>query len=458
MEYSYGFYRNKTLQTLTMTYQEAINYLESFINYERISKYSYRSAFRLERMKDLLLLFDNPQEKFKAIHITGTKGKGSTSAMVFSILKEAGFSVGLYTSPHLVDFRERIRIAQNSSWRLISEEEVISLVEEIKPKIDELEEKPSFFELYTTLAFLYFAKNKLDFVVAEVGLGGRLDATNILRPLVCGITSISFDHMDKLGNTIKAIAKEKCGIIKEKVIVVSSTQEEEALEVIRKVCKEKSAYLYEVGKEIIFEEIGFDNKREIFNIKGIFDEYSHLEMSLLGEHQLINASVALGIIESLRHYQIYIPYEAIREGFKKVHWPGRLEIVSERPIILLDGAQNRASANVLKKAVKKYFRYEKLILILGISKDKDIKGICEELAEISDVIILTKVNNPRAEEPERIKSEIQNPKSEIYLEESVEKAIVLAREKANREDLILITGSLFLVGEAKEFFSSYEYV
>ncbi|MCM8765278.1 MAG: Mur ligase family protein, partial [Candidatus Omnitrophica bacterium] len=256
-----------------MTYPEAIQYLESFINYERISKYSYKSAFRLERMDNLLSLFDHPERKFNSIHITGTKGKGSTSAMVFSILTEAGFSVGLYTSPHLVDFRERIRIAQDKSWRLISEEEVISLVEEIKPKIESLEEKPSFFELYTTLAFLYFAQNKSDFVVAEVGLGGRLDATNVLNPLVCGITSLSFEHTDKLGNTLTAIAKEKCGIIKENSVVVTSPQEEEAKRVIYETCKDKKARLFEVGKNIFFEEIGYAGEKEIFRLRGIFDEY-----------------------------------------------------------------------------------------------------------------------------------------------------------------------------------------
>ncbi|MCM8793938.1 MAG: bifunctional folylpolyglutamate synthase/dihydrofolate synthase [Candidatus Omnitrophica bacterium] len=437
-----------------MLYSEAIKYLESFVNYERISTYSYKSAFRLERMHNLLSLFDHPEKKFKSIHITGTKGKGSTSAMIFSILNEAGFSVGLYTSPHLVDFRERIRIGINRSWRNISEEEVVSLVEEIKPKIEKLKEKLSFFELYTTLAFSYFAENNLDFVVAEVGLGGRLDATNVLNPLVCGITSISFEHTDKLGNTLSAIAREKCGIIKENSLVVTSPQEKEVREVIAETCKKKNARLFEVGKNIFFEEIDFNHRREIFRIRGIFEEYSPLEMPLIGEHQLINAGVALGIIEALRYYQVYIPSEAIYEGFKKVFWPGRLEKINESPLIILDGAQNRASAHALKEAVKKYFKYKRLILVLGISKDKYIKGICEELAEIANEIILTKANNPRAEEPNFIKSEIRNPKSEIYLTKNVKEAISLAKDKAEEEDLILVTGSLFLVGEARKLFSA----
>ena len=440
-----------------MTYQEAIKYLESFINYERITTYSYRSSFRLERMDRILSLFDHPENKFNSLHITGTKGKGSVSAMAFSILNEAGFSCGLYTSPHLVDFRERIRIAQNRTWRLISEEEVVSLVEEIRPKIESLKERPSFFEIYTTLAFLYFAKKNLDFAVVEVGLGGRLDATNILNPLVCGITSISFDHMEKLGNTLAKIAQEKCGIIKENTIVVSAPQKEEVIEVIRETCQKKNAQLYEVNKDIFFEEIGWENKKEIFNIRGIFEEYTHLEMPLLGTHQLINASVALGMVEALRKYQIYISSPAVREGFRKVFWPGRLEILQERPLIILDGAQNRESAYALKEAVKKYFSYEKLILVLGISKDKDIKGICEELLEIADEIILTKANNPRAEEPKNIQNQISKIKyqNNVFLTKNVEEAISLAKEKARVSDLILITGSLFLVGEARDYLISY---
>ncbi|MGE4357401.1 MAG: folylpolyglutamate synthase/dihydrofolate synthase family protein [Candidatus Omnitrophota bacterium] len=440
-----------------MTYQEALNYLNSFINYERISKYSYRSAFRLERMDNLLSFFDHPERKFNSIHITGSKGKGSTSAMVFSILTEAGFSVGLYTSPHLVDFRERIRIARGNSWRFISKEEMVALVEEIKPIIEMVKERPSFFELYTALAFSFFAKNNLDFAVVEVGLGGRLDATNVLDPLVCAITPISFEHTDKLGNTLSSIAQEKCGIIKEGKIVITAPQEKEAKEVIYQTCKEKNALLYEVNRDIFFEEIGLVDRKEIFRIRGIFDEYPHLEMPLLGRHQLINASVAVGIIEALRKYQIYISPQAIREGFKRVFWQGRMEVVGDKPLIILDGAQNRASAYALKEAIKKYFCYKRLILVIGVSKDKDIKGICKELLEISQIVIITKADNPRAEEPEAIKSRIQKPEVEIFLTKNIKEAVVLAKEKADREDLVLITGSLFIVGEARKLLLPYEY-
>ncbi len=435
-----------------MTYPEVIRYLESFINYEKITGYSYKSAFRLERMHNLLDLFGHPERKFNSIHIAGSKGKGSVSAMVFSILTEANFKAGLNTSPHLIDFRERIRIAEDKYWRLITEEEVVSLVEEMKPKVDFLKERPSFFELYTALAFLYFARLNLHLVVAEVGLGGRLDATNVLNPLVCGITSLSFEHTDKLGNTLTSIAGEECGIIKENVIVVTAPQEDEAMKVIKENCCRKNAHLYEVGRNIFFEELGFDNGKEIFNLRGNFSEYAYLEMPLLGRHQLINAGVALGIIEALRNYGIYVSAEAVRAGFKKVYWPGRLEVIEEMPPIILDGAHNQASARALKEAVKKCFQYARLILVLGISKDKDIKGICQELTEIADEVILTKANNPRAEEPENISCRLQAAgcRHKIYLTNNVGEAIGLARKRAEEEDLILVTGSLFLVGEARK--------
>jgi dihydrofolate synthase/folylpolyglutamate synthase len=221
---------------------------------------------------------------------------------------------------------------------------------------------------------------------------------------------------------------------------------------------QKNAHLYEVGRSIFFEEVGFDNGKEIFNLKGMFGEYPHLEMPLVGEHQLINASVALGIIEALRNYDIYISPEAIRQGFKKVYWPGRLEKIAENPLITLDGAQNKASARALKEAVRKYFQYKRLILVLGISNDKDIKGICEELSSIADEIILTKANNPRAEEPEQIGCRLQvtGYKQNITLTKNVKGAMSLAREKAKDQDLILITGSLFLVGEIRELILTHE--
>ncbi len=435
-----------------MTYSEAIGYLESFINYEKIDSYSYNSAFCLERMQELLELLGNPETKFNSIHIAGTKGKGSTSALVFSVLDRAGLRAGLYTSPHLSCFRERIRIAEDKSWRLISEEEVISLTEYIKPRLESFKPIPSFFEVYTALAFLYFARMSVEIAVVEVGMGGRLDATNVLKPLVCGITSISLEHTKKLGNTLTKITREKCGIIKPYSFVVSACQVQEVSSVIRNVCAEKEAVLYEVGKDIFFEEINFSSDKEIFSVKGILGEYPFMEIPLIGGHQLVNAALAAGIIDILRNYEIYIAPEVVREGFRCVYWPGRLEKIGKRPLIVLDGAQNGASAHALKEAVKKHFKYARLILVLGISRDKDIPGIIEELVEIADEVILTKADSPRAAEPRDIRYQIENIKykNQIILTENTKEAVGLARKEAKEEDLILVTGSLFLVGEARE--------
>jgi len=464
-----------------MIYAEAKDYLDSLINYEKKPFWPYKESLKLERLAEFLKVLNNPYQGLNYLHIAGTKGKGSVCAFVSHILREAGFRVGLYTSPHLSDFRERIRILEKDQKSLpvrqigkikdqkdefegmITEREVYNLVERLKPSIEKFNIDSrygplSFFEVYTTMAFVYFKERKVDFSVLETGLGGRLDATNVVKPLICGITPISYEHTQKLGSTLKEIATEKAGIIKnqkskirnQKLIVVSSPQEEEVAEVIRKRCEETNAKLYEVGKNIFFEDKGFDGLYQNFNVYGIFSEYQNLRTRLLGKHQVINAATAIGIIEALRFYKVFISSEAIREGLINTLWPGRLEIISKDPLIILDGAQNSASAKALKEAIKRFFNYRRLILILGISKDKDIQGVCNELSEISNEIILTKADNPRATDPEIIKLKIKNQESKIFLTKNSKEAIEIAKSKVERDDLILITGSLFLVGEARE--------
>jgi len=443
-----------------MTYPETIQYLESFINYEKIPTYPYKESLKLERIRDFLVTIDNPQDALRCLHIAGTKGKGSTSAFVAYILREAGYRVGLYTSPHLSDFRERIRIlTPNTEHRtsntefegMIDKEELIDLVERLKPKIEIYQRNSkygplSFFEVYTGLALVYFKEKKVDFAVLETGLGGRLDATNVVDPLICAITPISYEHTQKLGNTLTEIAQEKSGIIKnQNSIVISAPQEEEAQTVIRQRCRTVGVRLYEVNKDIFYEKI-----KDSFNVWGVFGEYPLLKIRLLGNHQLINATVAVGVIEALRFFGIYIDIDSIREGLYNTVWPGRCEIIKERPLIILDGAQNVASVKVLKETVKENFSSIDIILVLGISKDKDIKGICKQLYDFSDIIILTKANNPRATKPEVLAQYFKD--KEIYLTDEVKAALDLAKKKASLEDLILITGSLFVVGEARQLF------
>lgn len=430
-----------------MTYQETLSYLDSFVNYEKIHSYNYKESFKLDRIRHFLDLLGNPQNSLRAIHIAGTKGKGSTAAMVSSILTEAGLRVGLYTSPHLISFQERIKI----NMKDITESELSGLLEEMKPIIESMEKKDplTFFEIYTAAAFLYFKKMKTDFVVLEVGLGGRLDATNAVNTSISAITPISFEHIKQLGTTLTEIAYEKAGIIKENSICFSSLQQEEALEAIENVCRRKNTKLYYVGRDIIVEENSFNSNDQSFKVCGRFGEYRDLKLNLLGRHQIMNAALAIGIIEALRLYGIVINQSVIQKALGKLNWPGRLEVVAKEPKIVLDGAQNVASTEVLLEAIKRHFVFKKLILILAISSDKDIKGIIETLSDFADEIILTKVYNPRAAEPVTIKKFFKNTKN-LTLTNDTKEALCAAYAKAAQDDLILGTGSLFLVGELKE--------
>jgi len=431
-----------------MTYPEAVQYLETFINYEKKDEYGYRQSFKLERMRNLVSLLGDPQKGINSIHIAGTKGKGSTSAITQSILRNAGFKTGLYTSPHLVSFTERIRIDDT----LIPEDDVGRLLEKVKTAVDKMaDDRPSFFEVYTAIAYLYFQEKKADFAVYEVGLGGRLDATNVIEPLVCAITPISYEHMDKLGKTLREIAAEKAGIIKDNAICVVAPQEEEAFVTIEEIAAKKNARLVVVGRDVQFKEITSRDEKEIFTVSGLADEYPLLEMRLSGSHQVANAATAIGIVESLRFFGITVRPDAIRQGIASANWAGRLEVMGRRPYLVLDGAQNRASAKALAAATRKLFRHKRSILVLGVSKDKDIKGILDELLPRSDSIILTKSKVvERAMDPAKIKELINSKYKNVILTSGVEEAIERARALAGPEDLILITGSLFVVGEARE--------
>lgn len=463
-----------------MIYPETLKYLGSFINYEKIPTYSYKESLKLERMTDFLEMIDNPQESLRCIHIAGTKGKGSTCAFIANILREAEFKVGLYTSPHLSDFRERIRILEPKTENqkledfegMISKKELISLIEKLRPAIEKYNRVSkygllSFFEVYTALAFAYFKEKRVDFVVLETGLGGRLDATNVVNSYVCAITPISYDHTQKLGNTLRKIAQEKAGIIKgyqgirtsgNQGVVISAPQEKEPIQVIRDRCKKIGVKLYEVGKDIVYQDIRVSGYQR-FKIKGLFREYSNLKIRLIGKHQLLNATVAVGVIEALRFYGINISIDAIRKGLYNTIWPGRCEILSKNPWVILDGAQNVASSCALKETILENFsdkgrRYNRLILVLGISKDKDIPGICREICPIADVIILTSANNPRAIEVDAIEKiisyQLPEIRSQIIKTQSVREAKTKALAIAKKDDLILVCGSLFVVGEFRD--------
>lgn len=445
-----------------MTYKQALEYLDSFIDYEKVPSYPYKASFDLARTEKLLGKMGSPQKQLRVLHVAGTKGKGSVCAYLFSILTAAGLKAGLYTSPHLISFRERIQVAENRKRRLITEDEISRLVEEIKPAIEafsgeEGNGRPSFFEIYTGIAFTFFAWQQVDFAVVEVGLGGRLDATNVVKPVVSGITSISFEHTDKLGTTLEAIAGEKAGVIKRAVPVVSSPQEQEAGDVIRWVCAEKKTDLYEVGKDILFEESAAGLSGQRFSVRGIAGEHPDLSTPLLGRHQLENAAAAVGMIELLPSSGLTVSAKAIKEGTAKVRWPGRLDIIRENPRMVADGAQNRASAACLANAIKKHFSYGKIILVFGCSRDKDVEGMAAELFPLAEEVILTRADHPRALEPSIIKKRLSGFQVNLFLTEKVKDALDLAGEGAQPDDLILITGSLYLVGEAMKLLGRQPY-
>lgn len=437
-----------------MSYSDTIHYLYS------LQKYGIK--FGLDNIRRLTYEFNHPHTSYNSVHVGGTNGKGSTSAIIASILRSAGLRVGLFTSPHLVSFTERIKV----NGEEITEHEVIELAEDIREIVARIEDfSPTFFEIIVMMAFIYFKRKKVDIAVFEVGMGGRFDATNIITPLVSVITNIAYDHREFLGNTLKEIAKEKGGIIKSGVPIVVSPQEPEAMEVIEQKAHENNSTLYAFG-----EELSSLLKRETMS-EICFDYYSRnsfelrdLHLPLAGEYQMQNASVAIKAatvtLDRLRFAKAQDKRKSIvsviREGLSEVEWPGRLERILENPLIVIDGAHNPAAANALSMTLKRNFLedYKRLIVILGIMGDKDARGIMEPLLPLASEVILTAPEYSRAAAPETLAGIAQSLGFfNVRIAQTVKDAIAIARSiacDAVSSVLVVITGSFYTIGEAKE--------
>ncbi|MDY6917262.1 MAG: folylpolyglutamate synthase/dihydrofolate synthase family protein [Chloroflexota bacterium] len=428
-----------------MDYREALRFVLSFTDFERLPQSYWSREFDLRRVEELLGRLDNPHLTSKSVLVAGSKGKGSTASMIASALQAEGHTTGLYTSPHLHTFRERVRV----DGELISEEELARVVEQLRPEVEAVNLRRAYgelttFEILTALAFTYFRDRSVDYQVLEVGLGGRLDATNVVTPEVAVITSISMDHAEVLGDSLAKIAREKAGIVKAGVPVVVSPQRCEAGEVIEEVCREKGARLVSVGRDVTWERLSSDMNGQTFDVAGRLGRY-RLTIPLLGDHQLENASAAVGALEVLG-----VAPEHIVAGLARVKWPGRLEVLRERPLFLVDGAHNDDSAMRLKNAIERHLSFDHLILILGVSSDKNMPGIVKELAPVCSLVIATRSRHARALEPSVLVAEVEKHGVEASVADSVSSAVERALRDAGPGDLICATGSLFVVAEARE--------
>jgi dihydrofolate synthase/folylpolyglutamate synthase len=437
-----------------MNYRQAENYILSFTDYEKIPGIAYTSAnYDLRRMEKLLQPLGNPHLRTKTVHIAGTKGKGSTAAMISRVLIASGYKTGLFTSPHLHTLRERIRISDT----MISEADFAALVTKLKPIVERVNNEAAYgelttFEILTAVVFAYFKNSQVDFQVLEVGLGGRLDATNVAKADVCVITSLSLDHTEILGNTVAKIAAEKAGIIKPECIVVSAPQVKEAAEVIEQACRQQRARLIQVGKDVTWRKTDGNLCQQSLKIKGKTGDYD-LTIPLLGDYQLENAATALATLEALVCLGAKISAQNIAQGFSQVNWPGRLQILSHEPMVIVDGAHNAYSMRKLVESIKNCFNCNRCFVIFGTSCDKDIPGMARELRPLTDNIIVTSSSHPRAASISMLVDEFAKQGIKVDVIKNVSTALSKALAVTQKTGPILVTGSLFVVAEAIEYFT-----
>jgi dihydrofolate synthase/folylpolyglutamate synthase len=434
------------------SFSAAVKYLFEQTDFERMRVVQYdEDTFKLDRMRALLKAIGNPQEKVAMIHVAGTVGKGSTVVMISSVLKGSDYTVGTYTSPHLIDVRERIVV----NGEMIPEEVFTELLKEIVKAATKLELTPTFFELITAVAFKYFADEAVDIAVIETGLGGRLDSTNVITPLMTLITKIDLDHTNILGETVEEIAREKAGIFKPSVPAISAHQDESTTAVLKECAESTRTEVKVIAQDIEFSSRfggGADGKQHT-RICVITEEnqYMHLPVPLNGEHQATNCALAIAAIDQLKMLGYTFDEVAIYESLANTTISGRMEVVWERPKILVDGAHNPTALQTLIKSVGAHIPYDSMVCVFGCCQDKDVMGMLEKISLGADKIIFTKASgNPRAAEPHILQRQFEEISGKMtQIANTLPEALEIAAQASSRDDLICVTGSFYLVGEAK---------
>lgn len=421
---------------LVSSYKESLDYLYG------LQKYGIK--FGLNSTNNLLAKAGNPHHKLRFIHIAGTNGKGSTAAILSRILCNHGIKTGLYTSPHLVRFSERFRLNDEE----VSAERILQVFEKIRATLDE-SQPPTFFEMTTAMAFLYFFEEHADFVIAETGMGGRLDATNVINPEVCVITNVGFDHQQFLGSTLSSIGREKAGIIKKEVPLVTGALQPVIQGILKTACMNKAARLYRFKSDFSVRR----NSNGSFQYQGLERRLPSLSLNLVGTHQVGNAALALAALEVLEQKRIIsLRPETVEHAMREVRWPARLEVLETNPTIVLDGAHNPQGAESLRIALKEDFTYKKLHLVMGVMADKDIVGILRRLLPMAETAIFTRPQYSRGANPEEVRKMARPYIQKYYVIPDAASAIQEARNLAGPDDLICITGSLYFAGEVKQIF------
>ncbi|MGV8027306.1 MAG: bifunctional folylpolyglutamate synthase/dihydrofolate synthase [Anaerolineaceae bacterium] len=444
------------------TYDQALDFIYSKIDFSFTKQQRYsEEVFNLDRMRIFMQKLGNPQNTYKTVHVAGTKGKGSISAMIASTLLASGYRTGFYSSPHMVDYTERIQVNGNP----IPQEGFIQTINQMYPLIQESQGLTTF-EITTAVAFQYFREMQIDIGVIEVGLGGRLDATNIINPEVSVIASISLDHMGILGNTLEVIAGEKAGIIKKDIPVVVSPQKASVTAVFEQFAMEKKAPLIKSNEIIEFTDRKSDLVNQQFkiiyprniskDIKSQLKEKIQLSIPLLGKHQMENAGTAFCALKILQEKGYTITDQTIQKGFQTVFWPGRFEILRKNPFLIIDAAHNNDSSQRLAETVQELFPNKKIILLFGASEDKDIQGMLNNFSKITRLIILTRSTHPRAAKPEIIQQILQTLSCDTIIIEDIQQALEFALEQIQKEDIILASGSVFVAAAIRElWFEKY---